>query len=107
MTFSKSTPPKKRSFFGGAKLFWIKSSIFESGRYKKFRQDFGAERTLSATFRPISAENPELKFQEYCFFEHYKANLGTFFFQNKTLVQNQSKMAKNDFSELLWILKII
>ena len=47
-------PPKKKKkivifFFlgGGGKFFWIKSSIFESGRDKKFWQDFGAERTLS------------------------------------------------------------
>ena len=38
---------KKRFFFlGGGKVFWIKSSIFESQRDKKFWQDFGAKRTL-------------------------------------------------------------
>ena len=48
-------PPKSIDFFlgGGGKAFWIKSSIFESGWYKKFWQDFGADRTLLATFWPI------------------------------------------------------
>ncbi len=104
-------PPqkKKNRFFwgGGGKIFWIKSSIFESGQYKKFLWKLGTERTLSATFRPKSAVNPQLNFQKLTFLSilgHFK---GLIFFENQSLVQNCSKITKNGFSELLWILKII
>ena len=46
--FKISPPPPKKNidFFWGGEVFWIKSSIFESQRDKKFWQDFGAKRTL-------------------------------------------------------------
>ena len=50
-------PPKSGLFFffggGGRIFFWIKSSFFDFGQDKKFRRDFGIERTLPATNRPI------------------------------------------------------
>ena len=45
-------PPFFR-FLVGAKFFWIKFSIFESGQNKKFWLDFGIDRTLLATNWPI------------------------------------------------------
>ena len=49
----KIPPPKSGLFWGGGIVFWIKSSIFDFGRDKKFRPDFGIERTLPAINRPI------------------------------------------------------
>ena len=50
----KIPPPHFFDFFwGGGKFFWIKFSIFESGQNKKFWLDFGIDRTLLATNRPI------------------------------------------------------
>ena len=49
--------PQKSIFSGGRRFFWIKSSIFEYGQDKNFWRDFGAERTLSETFRPIIGQH--------------------------------------------------
>ena len=35
--------------------------------------------TGEADYRPISATNPQLKFQNFCFFDYFKAVLGPFF----------------------------
>ena len=78
-------PPFFRKMGGGSSIFWLKSSIFDFGRDKKFWRDFGIERNFSATNRPIIgpilATNPQLKFQKYGFFDYYEANLGSFFFK--------------------------
>ena len=95
---------------GGERKFWIKSSIFESGGDKKFWRDFGAERTLSATIRPIIGHigrKPTFEILKIWRFWAFQSIFRDFFFQNHSLVQNHPKMTKNGFLELLWILKII
>ena len=72
-TFNKNPPPQKKkwTFLGGI-LFWIFSSIFESGWDKKFWRDFGIEWTLLATnYRLMSARNPQLNFQKYGYFRYF------------------------------------
>ena len=69
----KIPPPKKIDFFGEVGAFFLDKIVnFDFGRDKKFRLDFGIERTLLATNRPISTRSPQLNFQKYGFFRYFE-----------------------------------
>ena len=84
-------PPQKWTFFGEGILFWIFSSIFESGWDKKFWRDFGIDRTLLAANRPIIGQcRPETHnwiFKNMVFFD-ILGNFRTFWVQYTILLQN-------------------
>ena len=107
-------PQKKKSPFflgGGVAFFGIKSSIFESGRNKKFWRDFGVEWTLPVTFRPIIGhyrpETHNWNFKNIAFWTFFRQFVDFFFFLNDNLVQDHPEMIKNSFFEFLWTLNII
>ena len=100
-------PPILFDFFffgggGGVNFLYLKSSIFESGRdKKKIWQDFGAERTLSATFRPLIGQYRQRThnwiFKKYDIFEHFRSFSGTFFFKIRIWPKTAQKWLKMFF----------
>ena len=61
---------------------------------------------ISADYRPFPAKKPQLTFQKEPVFRSFRLIWWTFFSKNSILVQKYPKMTKNDFSELLWALKV-
>ena len=99
-------PPKKKGpfFLGGGMFFWDKIINFRNWMIKKFsaRLETWADCIghISADHRPKSATNPQLKFQKYGFFGHFRPFLDTFFFKMRfasKMAQKSSKIVLLNF----------
>ena len=82
-TFNLITPPppKKMAFGGGGDFFEIFSWIFGFGTQKKFWKDFGAKPMFWNNYRPLPAILWFGEIQKITDFQHFWANLATFFFK--------------------------
>ena len=66
-------PPQNQGFLGGVSFFCLKSSIFESGRDKKFWWQLSAIVRPSATNRPNIGQNRrQIKVRNFKSFEKMK-----------------------------------
>ena len=120
---SATTPPPKKKKKKKCVFFWREGGAFSQKNHhffvlwyrytvKAFGEDFGTKRTpppdhKPANFRLTPATLPTIEISKIAVFFVFQGKIAIFCIQNTNSHPNCTKIIKNEFSNLLWTLKII